>query len=190
MKHEEKTKTTKNNLMLAFLDLYKDKKIEKISVKEITDLAGYNRGTFYVYYKDVYDILEQAETMLMDRLSYAVEQVLNLKVGFSPESFFRIIMNVFIENQELASVLMSRGTVEFHHALKSMAKEKIVRLDDDMDAEEKKTLFIAVEYQISGVIGVISNWMSTNREMSIEEVMAVIVDITKNGVFQIVNRYT
>lgn len=40
------TEQTKNNLRIAFWSLYAQKPIEKISIKEITELAGYNRGTF------------------------------------------------------------------------------------------------------------------------------------------------
>ena len=39
------TEQTKNNLRIAFWSLYAQKPIEKISIKEITELAGYNRGT-------------------------------------------------------------------------------------------------------------------------------------------------
>lgn len=190
MKNEDKTKITKDNLMLAFLTLYKEKKIERISIKEITDLAGYNRGTFYVYYKDVYDILEQAENILMDRLGHGIEQVVKLKVGFSPENFFRVMMNVFTDNTLLASVLMSRGTVEFHNNLKNMGREKIMRLDDNLDEEARMKLSMTIEYQFSGVMGIISYWMRENQDLPIEEAMKIVVDLTRNGVFQIVNRYT
>ncbi len=39
----------------AFLKLYYDKPIEKITIREITDLAGCNRRTYYNYYEDIYD---------------------------------------------------------------------------------------------------------------------------------------
>ena len=39
------TEQTKNNLRIAFWSLYAQKPIEKISIKEITELAGYNRET-------------------------------------------------------------------------------------------------------------------------------------------------
>ena len=42
------TEQTKNNLRIAFWSLYAQKPIEKISIKEITELAGYNRGTFFI----------------------------------------------------------------------------------------------------------------------------------------------
>ena len=55
------TDQTRTNLREAFWELYAEKSIEKITVREITDRAGYNRATFYLYYRDVYDVLEQVE---------------------------------------------------------------------------------------------------------------------------------
>ena len=52
-KRPELTEQTKRNLRTAFWSLYAQKPLEKISVREITALAGYNRGTFYLYYQDV-----------------------------------------------------------------------------------------------------------------------------------------
>ena len=53
---------TKENLVEAFWTLYKDKPLEKITVKEITDKAGYNRGTFYSYFKDTYERAGHVQT--------------------------------------------------------------------------------------------------------------------------------
>lgn len=47
---------TKNNLIEAFWSIYKVKPLPKITVKEITDKAGYNRGTFYTYFSDINEI--------------------------------------------------------------------------------------------------------------------------------------
>ena len=44
---------TRQKLIDAFWELYTVKGIEQISVKEITDSAGCNRGTFYLHFKDV-----------------------------------------------------------------------------------------------------------------------------------------
>lgn len=41
---------------------------EKITVKDITNKAGYNRGTFYEYFTDVYDVLNYIEDSLIPTL--------------------------------------------------------------------------------------------------------------------------
>ena len=71
-KQPQITEQTKDKLRSAFWTLYSSKPIDKITIKEITDLAGYNRGTFYLYYKDVYDILASIEAELLQ----ASEQIL------------------------------------------------------------------------------------------------------------------
>ncbi len=59
------TDETKQNFINAFIILNQKKPIEKITVKELTVLAGYNRCTFYRYFSDIYAILETIETEIL-----------------------------------------------------------------------------------------------------------------------------
>ena len=59
---------TKNKIKMAFLDLYKEKNIEKISIKEITDAANIYRGTFYYYFDDIYFLLNELENDFFDEI--------------------------------------------------------------------------------------------------------------------------
>ena len=52
-KRPEKTEQTKADIKEAFWRLYAAKPIEKITVGEVCDLAGYNRGTFYLHFHDL-----------------------------------------------------------------------------------------------------------------------------------------
>ena len=47
-KQPEVTEQTKANLRTAFWSLYKEKAIEKITIKEITDAAGYNLSLIHI----------------------------------------------------------------------------------------------------------------------------------------------
>ena len=60
---------TKQDLIDAFWALYCQKRIDKITVKEITQKAGYNRSTFYEYFIDIYDVLEQIETAIIPNIN-------------------------------------------------------------------------------------------------------------------------
>ena len=72
-KHPEATALTRENLLQAFWSLYCRKEITHISVKQITDRAGYNRSTFYEYFVDT-DLLNQLEDSLIERIE---DKVLN-----------------------------------------------------------------------------------------------------------------
>lgn len=61
-----KSEQTKQNIIDAYLKLIPKKKWDKVSVKELCAQANITRGTFYQYYSDIYDLMEQIENALLD----------------------------------------------------------------------------------------------------------------------------
>ena len=69
-KHQIKSNKTKKKLCDTYLELLKEKEIERITIKEITSRSGYNRGTFYIYYRDVYDMHNKIKRKFTSRRYY------------------------------------------------------------------------------------------------------------------------
>lgn len=67
-KQPEQTKETRKKLMEAFWSLYQKKDLNKITIGEITRIAKFNRGTFYEYFIDIYDVLNQIEDELLSQI--------------------------------------------------------------------------------------------------------------------------
>lgn len=67
-KQPEATALTRHKLMDSFWSLYKVSPIEKITISSITKSAGVHRSTFYEYFNDIYDLLEQLEEDLLTQL--------------------------------------------------------------------------------------------------------------------------
>jgi AcrR family transcriptional regulator len=59
---------TKNSILDAFIELRSEKPLEKITVKELADRARISKQTFYLHYKDIYDLSEQLEQELVKGL--------------------------------------------------------------------------------------------------------------------------
>lgn len=55
-KVEENKKQKKDTLLKAAFDLFTEQGITKTSISEIVNRAGVAKGTFYLYFKDKYDI--------------------------------------------------------------------------------------------------------------------------------------
>ena len=51
-----RTERTKRSITNAYLELRKQKPIEKITVKELSEVAFINKATFYTHYSDIYDL--------------------------------------------------------------------------------------------------------------------------------------
>lgn len=63
-----RTKRTRLSIQNAFLELRKQKPLEKISVKELAELAYINKATFYTHYHDIFDLADQMENEYFDRI--------------------------------------------------------------------------------------------------------------------------
>lgn len=49
---------TKKEIISTFFQLLEQKPLSKITVKNIVEACGINRNTFYYYYKDIYDLVD------------------------------------------------------------------------------------------------------------------------------------
>ena len=78
--NDHRSRVTKMLIRKAFMELLRQKPLASISVKELCELAGINRGTFYSHYQDVYDLLDQLEQEMMNDFQKALEPLLEAKV--------------------------------------------------------------------------------------------------------------
>lgn len=60
MKKSTISELTKDQLAESLFKFMKEKPLEKISVKEITDDCGFPRSTFYYHFEDIYDLTSWA----------------------------------------------------------------------------------------------------------------------------------
>lgn len=83
---DRRVRRTRMRLQQAMLELLKEKDARSITVRELTQRADVNRGTFYAHYKDAFDLLDQMEQDLFQRLtqllsSYSTQ---DLQRGLTP----------------------------------------------------------------------------------------------------------
>lgn len=62
---DRRVRKTRQQLQSGLIHLMQEKNIQKITVRELSQLADINRGTFYLHYKDVFDMLDQIEAKLI-----------------------------------------------------------------------------------------------------------------------------
>lgn len=183
-KKEMKSAHTKEKLCDAFITLYKEKTIEKISVKEITDMAGYNRATFYLYYKDIYDLLESIENRLLRFFEANVDRLLEKTMGsldLETFDFLKVISELYYSNEKEFPVLMIRD-LKFRNEVKKMAKQVISYKQSPCSPEDDNEIEYMIEYQLSAVIGILNMWVLKNKDIPFEELSKLIFRISTTGV--------
>lgn len=111
-----RTERTKRSIANAFLELRKQKDIEKITVKELAELAYINKATFYTHYHDIYDLSDQLEDEFMDSIINELPH---------PES---IITDPALATRELSDMLIAKNDITnilFSGSRHNLLSEKI-----------------------------------------------------------------
>ena len=60
-KMDRRVRKTRALLLQGLVKMLETHDIQDISVKELTELVDINRGTFYLHYDDIYDMLHKIE---------------------------------------------------------------------------------------------------------------------------------
>ncbi|OLS01620.1 hypothetical protein TICRE_24440 [Tissierella creatinophila DSM 6911] len=181
-KQPEITMMTKQTIKDAFWELYKEKKIEKITVKDITLKAGYNRSTFYAYFTDVYDILEQIEEDLMPGIEHLPS--IDKSREHSPD-FFKNIITIYEKNSDYYSVLLSengdpRFSIKMKNVFKSMMMEAITNRVN-ISPEE---IDYALEFLVGATLSIIKHWFDQNKNIPMEQLIPLMYKLMDNRFVQ------
>ena len=73
--YAEKNRKTKELIQTSFIYILEEKPFESITIGDITKQAKINRGTFYLHYKDKYDLLDQMEQRLFADLGTYIDEL-------------------------------------------------------------------------------------------------------------------
>lgn len=100
-----RVKKTKNAIINAFLVIRAKKPLERITVKELADKAMINKATFYLHYRDIYDLSETLENELFENVFNSIEHP--DAVISAPDVFVKELLDGFTANRTLIDIIFS-----------------------------------------------------------------------------------
>lgn len=153
-KNFELQKQTRENFINAFWILYEKKSINKISIEELTDLAGYHRNSFYRYFTSIYDLLEQVEDELAEKMiEYTDERVLG-----NEKDYVKKVFESILESNDRRFTLLFKKDEESNFSAR--LKEKlfpIERKNFEFNKDEILNDYI-VDCLLSGAVAIIARY--------------------------------
>ncbi|HBO62333.1 TetR/AcrR family transcriptional regulator [Olsenella sp. An188] len=175
-KQPQVTEQTRANLREAFWNLYAERPIERISVREITDRAGYNRATFYLYYHDVYEVLEEIEDALLGGLARLVNDRLLQGDRLDFSQHMGLILQLAQRYRGYFEVLIGeKGDPTFSRRFKEVVAPLLERFVLPSEGLTQQESHVLLEFYLSGIVAAVSTWLSEPDPMSIDQLIDLIV---------------
>ncbi len=183
-KNPQQTEFTKQKLQKAFWDIYEEKSLERITVREITERAGFNRSTFYAYYKDVYDVLEQSENAMLSKLNISSQWKSNLlDIEKYKEDLYTFGEFLKEYQKPIMLLLGEKGDPKFSSLLWNNAKENISEnILEITGGIDSSTLSYIVEYIINCHTGILMLWFKNGCDIPFEQIVDLTYRLMVSGV--------
>ena len=104
---DRRARKTRASLTHCLLQLMQEKDIKDISVRELSDLADINRGTFYLHYSDIYDMINQLEDDFFAEFEAVIRADLQQDgITDTPYDVLYDVFSVIHKNRALAKALI------------------------------------------------------------------------------------
>lgn len=163
---DRRVRKTKKAMTSALAQLLLEKPLSSISVREISELADINRGTFYLHYHDVYDMVEQLQNEIFEKLNEIVD--LHEPKNNTDELFPMLVdlFHLLSENAELAKVFIGKnGDAAFVDKLKKVIHEKcFANVQKNLNIKNSAEFEYFYHFIVSGCIGIFNAWLNGSRK--------------------------
>lgn len=175
-------RNTKKRLKESLVFLMQKKSVNSISVKELTDLADVNRGTFYLHYSDIYDMVQKIE----DEFFAEYESVLNTSTPSGEKEgyiYLKELFTFFKNNQDFCRLICSTNAdLGFFNRLKNLLNRKycIVWENAELQMSRKQTEYYN-SFIFWGSIGILKQWIDNDFNESPEAVARLVAKIIYNS---------
>ena len=190
-KQPEVTARTRKKLMDSFWELYKENRIEKISVGAITKLAGMNRGTFYEYFADIYELLDQLEDEMLERFKCTLDEwhasngsELIIDTEQRLTEFTAYCTKIFTEyDDKLYVLLCQKENTAFQTKVKKRMRLHLsLVMGTKFLQGQKENIEYVMDFVISALTGLFSCWHEQGKKMEIEDLLKIIQTLIYKGV--------
>ncbi len=189
---DRRVRKTKQLLRQSLAALLGEKPLSEITVKELTDRADVNRGTFYCHYRDIYDLKDQVERELFEELMAVIDTYTTdtLRQGLRP-----ILADVFRflkRNGDFVLVMLrpdsqsgSRtGNVFLDRIRAEIFRRGLQEWQDLYGFQDSAQWEYYLDFVVAGCVALLQSWAKNGMRETPEEMAALSEQLILRGIRQ------
>ena len=165
---------TKKILRSSLMKLLQEKPIGRISVTELCNTAGVNRGTFYSHYRQPEDVMHQIEDELIGEIESVLEKESDM------HTIHRNMLELIENNRSACRVLFGEnGDPECVKRILAVSQkyfrenwQEQLRLSEDVAGYMHSFIF-------AGTVEVLKDWVINDEKHTAADIAKIINDLHK-----------
>lgn len=157
---------TKQNIRDSFFKILKEKPINKITVSDIIRKADINRSTFYFYYDDIFDMIEQINNEIFDCFS---KEIVSTSFKFTEYEDYKNYIERYLifckENVEICNFITTNGC---NNDLANRIRKSIEAVIPNSKAvfSESVPEYYLTTFAISAILYTILEWIDKGMKVA------------------------
>ena len=186
---DRRKRKSRKSIFDACVELVQEKDFQNITINEIVGRADLNRGTFYLHFSDKYDMMNNFENEMIEKIEHVITT--NLPEQQSDQLFIQSrydtiveILKCLEENKELLQLILksshnSSFQAKLRSKLKLVIKEKILPIFNDLELTIPIDLFIMIF--TSAVLSIAEYSYQSDDPIDAEELTKFLINVMLHG---------
>lgn len=181
-KMDRRVLKTKRAIYNAFVELLSEKEINHITITDISKKADINRKTFYNYYSNTYEVMEEIENLTVDTFIKRLDAIEFTNMADFLTEIFSQFTEIINSDLDFFSHLFKTNNrsiliVKIVEAIKEYIRKRIEK-EQELDIQKFN---IVADFYIPGILSVYMNWFINNHNIPIEELSHILTDLILHG---------
>ena len=183
---DRRVRKTRAQLRKCLSTLLETKKVQNITVKELAQMADINRGTFYLHYKDVYDLLDNIQRDLLKAFESILTTIAPDTDNLVP--FIEALFLFIYKNKDMSKIFLHEDLeASFSSELRSKLRVCVFNKYKAFIKQKNMPYFeLYYDFIISGTVGLLVRWVDSEFEMSPHELAVLTNSFIQSGLTNII----
>ncbi|HCI73556.1 MAG TPA: hypothetical protein DHV42_03340 [Lachnospiraceae bacterium] len=170
-----RVRMTKRMIKDALLELIEQQPLVNISITAVCDTADVHRSTFYKYYTDIADLLNEIEQDILDQIPVPKQDEDKSQLLKKTTAFFDFVK----QSEKTFRILFSESAgSSFITRLVDHLRSGYILLEVDSDTDELTAQFIR-HYIANGTVGMLRAWINSDYPVSSHRIAEMMYDMSK-----------
>ena len=156
----------------ALADILQEKPLDRITVTEVVNRAGINRGTFYAHYADIPDVIQH---LIQDTFA-KIRAVIDGESGQLqrlPELLLGKILDILLADLEFYRKVMASATASLmRDQLVEFVIQYFLEQEELYSLGDHRQYALTIRFCAGGLSNLYGDWFAGKLDMTLEELTA------------------